>query len=370
MPEQAVAIDAPDPAQRGKSSINMSKPRIIDCETHYITESFLDLLRSRDTPPRQTVSGDLRQNYFDSTFPEVACTYPKFIEQNLLELGEARVALMDQCGISAQVVSLTTPGTDLFPSDIGIKAAHEANDLLGSAVAHHPGRMIGLATLAPMAGEESAIELERAVTNLGLRGANIHSHVGDAYLDDRACWPIFEAAERLKVPINIHPILPHGSMLGPYLGYGWTLAGPGLGFGHEVSIQVARMIYAGVFDAYPDLQIMLGHCGEALPFWMYRLDFPYIKPYIDVLGEHPRLDRIPSEVLTQNFWYNCSGNFFVPAFLACLHAVGADRMMFGSDHPYEFYEEACRFAETMPVSEPDRGKVLHLNAERLFHLDG
>src|SRR5882724_8126400 len=108
----------------------MAKPRIIDCETHYLTESFLDLLRGRDTPPRQTVSGDLRQNYFDATFQDVACTYPKFIEENLLELGEARVALMDRCGISSQVVSLTTPGTDLFPSHIGIEVAHEANDLL------------------------------------------------------------------------------------------------------------------------------------------------------------------------------------------------------------------------------------------------
>jgi len=347
----------------------MTESRIIDCETHYFTQGFVDLLRSRDTAPRQEVSGDLRKNYFEPSAPDVACTYPAIIEDNLLELGDARVALMDQHGIKAQVISLSAPGTDLFPPRLGIVAARDANDLLGAAVARHPDRMIGLATLSPLAGEESAIELERCVTDLGFRGANIHSHVGDSYLDDRSCWPVFEAAQRLGVPINIHPILPRGSMLEPYLGYGWTLAGPGLGFGHEVAVQVARMIYAGVFDAYPDLQIMLGHCGEALPFWMYRLDFPYVKPYIDALGEHPKLDRIPSEVLTQNFWYNCSGNFFTPALLACLHAVGADRMMFGSDHPYESYDEAISFVTSMPVSEPDRAKVSYLNAEHLFHLN-
>jgi predicted TIM-barrel fold metal-dependent hydrolase len=344
----------------------MTENRIIDCETHYFTQGFVDLLRSRDEPPRQVVDGGLRMNYFEPSAPDVVCAYPEIIEKNLLELGDARVALMDQHQIRAQVISLSAPGTDLFPVDIGIKAAREANDLLAAAIARHPTRMIGLATLAPVDGEASAVELERCVTELGFRGANIHSHVGDVYLDDRRCWPVFEAAERLGVPINIHPIAPHGSMIGPYTGYGWTLTGPGLGFGHEVAVQVARMIYAGVFDAYPKLKIMLGHCGEALPFWMYRLDFPYLKPYIDVLHNHPKLDRLPSEVLSQNFWYNCSGNFFTPALLACLHAVGADRMMFGSDHPYEDYTEARQFADVMPVAENDRKKILYGNAEQLF----
>ncbi|WP_432182808.1 amidohydrolase family protein [Streptomyces sp. NBC_00063] len=343
---------------------------IIDCETHYFSEGFLEMLRSRTTPPRQEVHGDLRRYFCEPSSPEVSVVYPSIVEEKLLDLGDSRVALMDAHGIAAQVVSLTSPGTDVFEREVSLKAAAAANDVLGAAVARYPGRFIGFATLYPFGGDESASELERCVTELGFRGANIHSHVGDRYLDDRRCWPIFEAAQRLGVPINIHPTLPLGSMVAPYLGYGWTLSGPGLGFGHEAAVQVCRLIFAGVFDAYPDLQFMLGHCGEALPFWMYRLDFPYIKPWIDLTGEHPKLERKPSEYLTQNFWYNISGNFFNPAVLACLHAVGSDRLMFGSDHPYETYEEACGYINTMPVSEPDRLKIASLNARRLFKLDG
>ena len=342
---------------------------IIDCETHYFTEGYLELLRSRTEPPRQEVLGNLRKYYPEPSAPTVACPYPSAIEDHLLDLSDTRIALMDQHSISAQVVSLTAPGTDMFETELALKQARDANDVLGAAVARHPDRFLGFATLAPFGGDESANELERCVADLGFKGVNIHSHVGERYLDDSRCWPIFEAAQKLGVPINIHPTLPQGAMMEPYLGFGWALGGPSLGFGHEVSVQVSRMIYGGVFDAFPDLQLMLGHCGEALPFWMYRLDFPYIKPYIDVFNEHPKLDRKPSEYLTDNCWYNCSGNFFNPALVACLAAVGSDRMMFGSDHPYESYEEATNFLATMPVSEPDRKKIAGLNARRLFKLD-
>ncbi|MFC8385005.1 amidohydrolase family protein [Nocardia sp. NPDC057272] len=341
---------------------------IIDCETHYFTEPYLEVLRGRTTPPRQEVHDGIRRCFPEPSAPEVAFSYPAVLEERLLDLSDARIETLDEEGISAQVVSLTVPGTEFFEPKLGVTQARDCNDMLGAAVSRHPERLIGLATLPAFDGEASAAELERCVTELGFRGANIHSHVGDMNLDDRRLWPIFEAAQRLGVPINIHPTLPHGSMLGPYLGYGWTLAGRGLGFGHEVAVQVSRMIFGGVFDAYPDLQLMLGHCGEGLPFWMYRLDFPYIKPYIDVLGEHPKLDRKPSEYLTDNCWYNCSGNFFTPALLACIHAVGADRVLFGSDYPYESYPEARQFLETAPLSAPDRRKFASENAKRLFGL--
>lgn len=343
-------------------------PRIIDTETHYLTAQYLELLRSRTSPPRQELDGDRRRSFPEPTAPHVSLSYPSVLEERMLDLGDARIELMDRHGIAAQVISLTIPGTDGLEADISLEQARAANDALADAVARHPGRYIGLASLAPMRAEESAEELERCVQQLGLRGVNMHSHVGDHYLDDRRFWPIFEAAERLGVPINIHPTCPHASMLAPYLGYGWNLPGPGLGFGHEVAIEVARMIYGGVLDAFPQLQLMLGHCGEALPFWMYRLDFPYLKPYAEEHGP-PKLDRLPSEYLAQNCWYNCSGNFFLPALLTCLHAVGADRVLFASDYPYESYEESIRFIAAMPVAEADREKIIGGNARSLFGLD-
>ena len=340
---------------------------IIDAETHFLSERYLKLLRSRTSPPRIADIDDLIRYYPEPTAPDVFLSYGSILGDKFLDFGEDRLATMDSHGIRTQVVSLTIPGADGLEPEIALEEARAANDVLGEAVRRHPDRYIGLGSLAPMRAEESARELERCVLELGFRGANIHSHVGDLYLDDRSFWPIFEAAERLGVPINIHPTCPHSAMLQPYLGYGWALAGPSLGFGHETALEVARMIYSGLFDAYPNLQLMLGHCGEALPFWMYRLDFPYLKAHAKHRNP-PKLDRLPSEYLSENVWYNCSGNFFEPALGTCLQAVGADRILFGSDYPYEQTSEAVRFLDEVSLSEVDREKIAHGNAERLFGL--
>jgi predicted TIM-barrel fold metal-dependent hydrolase len=341
---------------------------LIDAEAHCLTTQYVELLRSRSCPPRQEVDGDLRRYFPEPTAPDVMLSYPSELESRMLELGDARIEMMDRHGIDVQVVSLTIPGADGLESDIALEQAQAANDVIAAAMTRHPGRFVGLASLAPMRAEESAAELERCVSQLGFRGANIHSHVGDLYLDDRSFWPIFETAERLGVPVNIHPTCPHSSMIEPYLGYGWNLTGPGLGFGHETAVEVSRMLYSGLFDAYPRLQLMLGHCGEALPFWMYRLDFPYLKAH----ARHrrpPKLDRLPSEYLAENCWYNCSGNFFLPALMTCINAIGVDRILFASDYPYESCEEAVAFMAKLPVSAADRRKIEAANALNLFGIE-
>lgn len=349
----------------------MTLQGLIDCETHYLTDDFLRLLRSRETPPRQEVVDErIHRNFFEPSAPDVALAWPAILEDRLQELADSRIAAMDRHGVAAQVVSLTAPGTDYFSTAEGAGIARDSNDLLAEAVRRHPDRLIGLATLLPMDAAWSVAELERCVISLGMSGANIHSHVGDAYLDDPSCWPILEAAEALQVPINIHPTLPHASMLGPYRGYGWALPGPGLGYGHEVAVQVARMIYAGVFDRFPQLRISLGHCGEGLPFWLHRLDFFYNQPMRDVTGDNRPLARRPSEVLKENFWMNCSGNTYLPAFTCCIDAVGEDRVTFGSDYPFEDYAETVAFAESLPLSETAREKFVHANAAELFGLPG
>jgi predicted TIM-barrel fold metal-dependent hydrolase len=340
--------------------------RLIDTEAHFFTEEFVRLLRSRSEPPRQEVHGHLRRTWTEPSRPDVALEYPGLIEERLLDLGAGRIELMDQHGIDVQVLSSSVPGVEQFEPELSFEYAREANDVLAAAVRRYPDRLVGLATLAPAKPEESAAELERCVTELGFRGANVHSHIGDAYLDQRRFWPIFEAAERLGVPINLHPTIPHGSMLQPYLGYGMTLPGPGLGYGHETAVHVMRLIYSGVFDTYPGLQMTLGHFGEALPFWMYRVDFEFVKGY--ALGNRPTLERKPSEYLVDNFTYNGSGNFFNPALLTCLFAIGIDRMMFAVDYPYEALEDATAFLGQAPLSEPDRERFAHGTAERLFQI--
>ena len=342
---------------------------IIDTETHFLSRPYADLLRSRDVPPRiEDADEDLLRYYPEKTAPEVFLSYGAALAEKFYDLDEKRLGMMEEHGISAQVVSLTIPGTDGLDGDVALEQARLANDALAEAVKAHPGKYIGLASLAPVHAEESAEELQRCVRELGFRGANLHSHVGDRYLDHESFRPIFAAAERLGVPINIHPTCPHASMLEPYLGYGWALAGPSLGFGHETALEVARMLYSGLFDDHPKLQLMLGHCGEALPFWAYRLDFPYLKAH----ARHrkpPKLERLPSEYLAQNVWYNCSGNFYGPALRTCLEAFGADRILFGSDYPYEQCSEAVDFLDRIEVSRADREKIAYGNACALFGLD-
>ena len=145
-------------------------------------------------------------------------------------------------------------------------------------------------------------------------------------IDDRRYWPILESAASLNVPIYLHPTIPHANMIEPFLGYGWALPGPGMGFGVETAVSAARLIYSGVFDEYPELQIILGHFGEALPFWMYRLDFDFTRPWLSK-RHRPDIAKRPSEYLSRNFYITCSGNLHMPAWASALEEVGPERIM-------------------------------------------
>jgi predicted TIM-barrel fold metal-dependent hydrolase len=343
--------------------------RLIDTEAHFWTDDFLAYLRDRsDAPKQEVISDDKRRLYYDASTPDLIVNHSTFLERNLLDLSDRRIEKMDAVGIHVQLLSLSGPSVEQFDPKDALAQAKAANDALHEAIQRHPGRYAGLATLSPELAEESAEELERCVTKLGFVGANIMSHVRDSYLDEERFWPIFEAAEKLGVPVNLHPTVPHASMIKPYLGYGWALPAPGLGFGHETAVHTMRLIYSGLFDRYSDLQMMLGHFGEALTFWFYRIDFDFIKPWLDP-KHRPQIERRPSEYLKRNFWFNCSGNFLNSALFSCLMEVGSDRLMFASDYPWETMEDAVDFMTKAPLADVDRAKMTHLNAERAFGLD-
>jgi 5-carboxyvanillate decarboxylase len=337
------------------------KMKIIDLEAHFYTRAYLDYLRSRKNYPRQVTEGNvIKLRYNDELWQ------PRDrLDDQLVELGEGRIAAMSAAGIDMQVISLTNPGVQYFEPEAGITWAKNVNNDLSKVVKKYPDRFIGLAAIAPQKPEESADEIERAITELGLKGVCIQSHERNEYLDNKKYWPIFERAAKFAVPIYIHPIVPSTQILKGYLGYGWQLAGPPLGFGAEVALHCMRLIYSGLFDKCPDLQIVLGHLGEGLPFWMWRLDFYWKKRS----GRwQPPINRRPSECLQNNFTVTTSGMFFQPALLCCYLALGADRIGFAVDYPYEKSEEAVQFMKEAPISDIDKEKIFHLNAERLFKL--
>ena len=288
----------------------------------------------------------------------------RLLEQ-LSDVGDKRIAEMDAAGIDMQVLSLTSPGSEQLEAAPAMALAREANDFLAEAIAKNPKRFAGFAVLPTAAPDKAGEELERMVRDHGFKGAVINGHNRGRYLDDKFFWPILERAERLNVPIYLHPTPPPQAVIDASYGGFSTIvtemfAGPGWGWHIETAIHVLRMILGGVFDQYPKLQIVIGHMGETLPFMLQRVD---VMPMAMT-----KLKRTISTYLRENVHYTFSGFNFTPTFLDLLLQVGVDRIMFSADHPYASMVQARAFLDRLPVSVADKERIAHANAERLFSL--
>ena len=337
--------------------------KFIDLENHFFTKDYIHYLRNRKVPPRETGEKDGLTMWYN----DVLCSPRGFeMENKLLDLGEARLKEMDEKGITIQALSLSPPGVQCFEPAEGTAWARKVNDELAKVVKRHPDRFVGLACIAPQSPDEAADELERAVSDLGMKGVNIESHARNEYLDGKKYRPIFKRAEKLDVPIYLHPEIPSTSILKGYADdYGFELAGPPHGYGADLALHSMRLIYSGLFDEHPKLKMILGHMGEGLPFWLTRMDAYWIKPW---KGKKPRIEKRPSEYVKTNFTITISGMFFVPAFLCSYLALGADRIAFAVDYPYERTEEAVRFIKEAPISDLDKEKICYSNAARLLRI--
>ncbi len=287
--------------------------------------------------------------------------------QRLYDRGPLRLEQMDAAGIDYQILSLFDPGvqegTDV---ERAIDLARRANDDLAETVRSTPKRFGGFATLATQDPHAAATELERAVTDLGLFGGLINGHSQGRYLDDPAYEPLFACAEALGAPIYLHPTTPHPAVMeawfAPYVEDGMHLAS--WGFAAEAGTHVLRLIYSGLFDRFPGLQMVIGHLGEMLPFAAYRIDRYY---GLGGGGKSSRgLQRLPSEYLRNNFHVTTSGNFCAPAFACTLEVMGADRVMFSVDYPMDDNQTGAEFMASYPMDETVRRKVGSENAIRLF----
>ena len=289
----------------------------------------------------------------------------KVFEQ-LADIGKNRIALMDEAGIDMQVLSIQSPGTEQLEASEAIKVARETNDFLVDAVNKYPDRFAGFATLSTADPDKAVKELEIMVQKHGFKGAVINGHIKGRYLDDKFFWPILECAEKLNVPIYLHPTLPPKPVIDTYYG-GFSpevtniLARAGWGWHIETAVHVLRLIMSGAFDKYPKLQIIIGHLGEGLSFMLERIDNNMSQK---VTG----LKRRTANYLRENVYYTFGGFNFTPTFLNLLFEVGADRIMFSADHPYGSMAKARAFLEQLPVSTADKEKIAHGNAEHLLKL--
>lgn len=281
----------------------------------------------------------------------------------LLNLGDTRLAAMDAAGITLQVLSHNQPGCQALDAALAVPAAREVNDMLLEAVKAHPDRFLGLAAL-PTANPAAAVnELDRAVTRLGFKGAVINGHTHGRYLDEKDFWCIFECAEALGVPIYLHPSKPHPAVMKAYFEGYEELALGAWGFGIDTGAHFLRLVFAGVFDAFPRLTVILGHLGEGLPFMLHR-----INDQTQLAAVRRGLKRAPAQYLTENLVVTCSGNFSAPAFLCTVMALGVDNVMFSVDWPYKSNATAVDFLKRQKLDAHDLEKVAHLNAERVLRL--
>jgi 5-carboxyvanillate decarboxylase len=282
--------------------------------------------------------------------------------EKLLDTEDGRLREMDEHGVDMHLLSLTAPGVQMFDADTAVGLAALANDRLAEVIARHPRRFAGLASVAPHAPQRSAREMERAIRDLKLNGFVINSHTNGEYLDDPKFWPLLEAAEGLGACIYIHP---RGSAPGLAQAFGhYGLEGATWSYGIEVSTHAVRMIVSGVFDRFPGLKICLGHMGEAVHFWLWRIDF--MNAGARSRGAAPDLELTPSEYFRRNFVITTSGQESDLALEFSVKAIGAQNIMWAIDHPYQPTPPAVAWMDAAPISDADRELIYHANAERVF----
>lgn len=284
----------------------------------------------------------------------------------LQDLGERRLQDMQDTGIDRQILALTSPGVQIFDTSTAVSIAASANDEVAEASRRHPDRYTGMIAVAPQDPAAAAKEIQRGV-KLGLKGVIINSHTHDEYLDAPKFWEIFAAAEALDVPVYIHPNTPSRGLIQPLLDAG--LDGAIFGFGVETGMHLLRIIVAGVFDRFPKLQIMVGHAGEALPFWLFRLDYMHNATVVSQRYAHMKpLRKKISDYMRENVCVTSSGMPWAPAITFCQNVLGADRVLYAMDYPYQFVSDEVLASDAMPMSAADKKKFFQTNAERVFGL--
>ncbi|GGC92780.1 amidohydrolase family protein [Chelatococcus reniformis] len=278
------------------------------------------------------------------------------------DFGERRLAAMDAAGIEIAVLSISGPGVQAEADAArAVDLARDANDFLAEAIAGRSDRYRGFAHLAMQDVPAATAELRRCVRDLGFVGSLVNGHTQGVYLDDARYDPFWEVMQELDVPLYLHPgdsyVLPHVLQGAPELRkptWEWTI---------EMSSHFLRLVFAGVFDRFPRLKIVLGHMGETLPYTLWRLDSRAAL----ITGKRP-LKLKPSDYLRRNLFVTTSGQCDDVPLIAAISALGADNVLFSADYPYEDSAVAGQFVDNAAIDEATREKVARLNAVRLMNL--
>jgi 2,3-dihydroxybenzoate decarboxylase len=281
----------------------------------------------------------------------------------LKDFEQTRLPLMDEAGVTMQVLSTSSPGVQgLADAATAVPTARRINEAQAEIIRKYPGRFAGFAALPTQDPKAAVDELERTVTQLGFKGAMILGHTNGEYLDLKKFWVIWECAEALGVPIYLHPAEPLVDQIKIYDGRP-EFMGPAWSWGVETGTHALRIISAGVFDAFPKATLILGHMGEMLPYMTVRIDEGYGMTF-----HKTQLKKLPSDYIKENIMITTSGHYSPGAVLCALRELGADRILFAGDYPWVLPSEAVDLIERVPMNDADKEKIYHLNAERLLNL--
>ncbi|MCB4771332.1 amidohydrolase family protein [Ancylobacter sp. Lp-2] len=297
-----------------------------------------------------------------AAMPKLSAESADHLSQLMLDFGERRLAAMDSASVDIAVLSISGPGVQAEPdAAVAVRLARDANDRLAAEIEKRPARYRGFAHL-PMQDVPAAIaELERGVRELGFVGSMVNGHTHGVYLDDPRYDPFWERMQALDVPLYLHPT---DSFALPYVLEGAPeLLKPTWEWNFETSSHFLRLLFSGVFDRFPRLKIILGHMGETMPYHLWRFDSRAAL----IMGKRP-LKEAPSFYLKRNMFVTTSGQFDNVPLLAALSALGADKVLFSVDYPYEDSTAAGRFFDAAPIDDTTREKVARLNAISVMNL--
>jgi 2,3-dihydroxybenzoate decarboxylase len=311
------------------------------------------------------------EDTLSDSLPFVPPDYQAELKHRLFDFHDKRLGLMDRHGIEMMILSLNAPAIQAIPdpkkaSDL----ARRANDALAEVVAKRPDRFQGFAALAMQDADGAIREYRRCMKDLRFKGALVNgfSQINDpnsaVYLDLPQYRPFWAAVQESDMPFYLHPRNPLPAHSQIYEGHPW-LMGPTWAFGQETAVHALRLIGSGLFDEYPRLQIVLGHMGEGLPYSMWRID--HRNAWVKAPHKHKAKKKIV-DYFNANFHLTTSGNFRTQTLIDAMLEIGADRILFSTDWPFENIDHAADWFDAASISEADREKIGRSNARRLFKL--
>ena len=328
--------------------------KLYDLEHHFYDAATVEALANRKGYP-----------YYDKIQKAIRWTEKitmgfDVLQDKLLDTGEGRLAVMDRVGITTAVVSASQALEELDPSE-SIGLTKKNNDALYELTQRYPGRYLGSASLPVHDVGAACKELERCVRDLGFVCWHTHSNYTKGNASDERFQPIFETAAGLGVYVYLHPTLSADYDLGDL---DFTFAGPGAGFTIDAMVTTLKLIVSGLFDRVPGTKLMLGHLGEAIPFLLDRID-----NRLSFLP-NPKLrnQRKPSDYFRDNIYVTTSGNMSAPAFRCTKDVLGIEKIIFGSDYPYDNIDDMTNFVKNLELTEDERELLFFKNAEKLLKI--